>query len=71
MNHNLDQDLDNAREEIKEFIALELSKRYYFQRGEIIQSLKKDKILDTSIAILKDPELYKKILLPPAAGKKE
>lgn len=70
LNHNLEQDLDNAREEIKEFIALELSKRYYFQRGEIIQSLKKDKILDTSVAILKNPELYKKILLPPATGKK-
>ncbi len=69
LNHNLDEDLDNAREDIKEFIALELAKRYYLQQGEIIQSLKKDNILDSSVVILKNPEEYKKILLPPPAQK--
>lgn len=64
LNHNLDQDLETAREEIKEFLSLEIAKRYYFQRGEIIQGLKKDRILDASVQLLKDPELYKKTLLP-------
>ena len=65
LNHNLDQDLETAREEIKEFLSLEIAKRYYFQRGEIIQGLKKDRILDASVQLLKDPERYKKTLLPP------
>ncbi|GBU08737.1 peptidase S41 [Bacteroidales bacterium] len=59
---NLDRDLDKYKEEIIKQISLEIAKRYYFQKGEIIQSLKNDKVLDKAIQILDDKEQYKSIL---------
>ena len=37
--HDLDKDLDTFRPEIEELLALEIVKRYYFQRGEVIEGL--------------------------------
>ena len=45
LSHNLERDLDHFSKDIKEMIAVEIIKRYYYQRGSIIQQLKDDKDL--------------------------
>ena len=66
LTHDLDHDLDHAAAQIKMLISTELMKRYYYQRGSIIEQLKGDKDLEAAVAILKDPARYKQILSPPA-----
>lgn len=64
LKHNLDKDLDNNRKEISELIASEIIKRYYYQKGQIIESLKSDIALDSAAVILNDLNAYRKILSP-------
>jgi carboxyl-terminal processing protease len=65
---NLERDFDNNKTAIKKMISSEIMKRYYYQRGQLVDSLKDDKVLDKAIEVLNDPELYKQTL---AAPKKE
>jgi carboxyl-terminal processing protease len=65
---NLERDFDNNKAAIKKMISSEIMKRYYYQRGQLVDSLKDDKVLDKAIEVLNDPELYKQTL---AAPKKE
>jgi carboxyl-terminal processing protease len=58
LQHNLDAELDRFAEEIKPFVASEIVKRYYFQRGVIIQQLKKDPDLDKALEVLGDSASY-------------
>ena len=58
LQHNLDAELDRFAEEIKPFVASEFVKRYYFQRGVIIQQLKKDPDLDKALEVLGDSASY-------------
>lgn len=64
LHHNLSQDLDNNREAISKILAVEIQKRYYYQKGAIIESLKTDKELEEVARLLNDPVEYKKILSP-------
>ena len=64
LKHNLDKDLDNNRKEISELLASEIIKRYYYQKGQIIESLKSDIALDSAAVIFKDLNAYRKILSP-------
>ena len=70
LTHNLDRDLDYFSKDIKEMIAEEIIKRYYYQRGAIIQQLKGDKELDDAVKILTNPERYQQILSVTATEKK-
>lgn len=65
LTHNLDRDLDHFSKDIKNMIAIEIIKRYYYQRGSIIQQLKDDSDLKEAIKILGDSERYKKMLSAP------
>lgn len=69
LKHNLDRDLDYFSKDIKSMIALEIVKRYYYQRGGVIEQLKDDKDLKEAIQILNDPVRYKKMLAAPVAKK--
>lgn len=69
LNHNLDRDLDYFSKDIKPMIASEIIKRYYFQRGGIIQQLKNDNALKAALKILNDQAKYKEILSTPVAKK--
>jgi len=69
LKHNLDRDLDYFSKDIKSMIALEIVKRYYYQRGGVIEQLKDDKNLKEAIQILNDPVRYKKMLAAPVAKK--
>lgn len=62
---NLDRDFDRFKEQIKKLMASEIVKRYYYQRGELIQSLKNDEVLEKALEVLGNPELYNKTLSAP------
>ena len=62
LSHNLDRDLDHFSDDIKRMIAVEIVKRYYFQKGAIVQQLKDDNDLKAAMEILKNPSEYRKIL---------
>lgn len=62
LTHNLDRDLDYFSKDIKKMIAEEIIKRYYYQRGAIIQQLKGDNELDEAVKVLTNPERYQQIL---------
>jgi carboxyl-terminal processing protease len=62
---DLDRDLDSYGEQIKQFISREIVKRYYYQKGEIIESLKNDRTLDKALDILNDDAVYRKTLSAP------
>lgn len=70
LSHNLDRDLDYFSKDIKEMISEEIIKRYYYQRGAIIQQLKGDNELDEAVKILTNPERYQQILSVTATEKK-
>ncbi len=65
LSHNLDRDLDYFAKDIKEAISLEIVKRYYFQRGGIIQQLKDDDDLQAAVKVLNDAAKYKELLSAP------
>jgi len=69
LNHDLERDLDYFSGDIKKMIASEIIKRYYYQRGNIIQQLKDDDGLKEAVKILNDPAKYKEMLSAPVAKK--
>jgi len=69
--HDLDKDLELFRSEITELISIEIAKRYYYQKGEIVETLKRDKASREAIALLKDKERYNALLLPDVVVKQD
>lgn len=67
LTHNLNKDLDTNRKEISSYLASEILGRYYYDRGEIIHSMKDDEALDKAVELLTDPKALKElgIVLPP------
>lgn len=64
LQHDLEHDLNHFSKEIKSLIAIELQKRYYYQKGGIIEQLKDDPDLKEAIRLLTSPEEYRKLLTP-------
>ncbi len=64
LKHNLNHDLDNNRKDIESLLAGEIIRRYYYQKGQVIESLKRDEVLDSAVNVLNDPVKYKEILSP-------
>ena len=62
---NLDRDLETFKEDIMKQINSAIVKRYYYQRGEKLYSLKHDADVDKAIEVLGNTELYKKTLSAP------
>lgn len=62
---NLSRDFDRFKPEIKRLLSAEIVKRYYYQKGELIQNLKDDKVLEKALDVLSDSELYWKTLSKP------
>ncbi|MDR0961827.1 MAG: S41 family peptidase [Mediterranea sp.] len=67
LSHNLDRDLDHFAKDIKSVLAQEIIKRYYYQRGSIIQQLKDDPDLDAAVKVLTDSAKYSGMLKPAVA----
>lgn len=62
LQYDMDKDLEVFRKDLKRLMAIEITTRYYYQRGGLYHSLKDDKCLDLAIGILDNPEAYKNIL---------
>lgn len=65
---NLDRDFELYKDQIKKLMASEIIKRYYFHKGELLESLKDDKVLEKAIEVLGNQELYNKTLSTPEEG---
>ena len=62
LNHNLDRDLDYFSKNIKQLLAMEIVKRYYYQPGVVKMQLKDDDDLKEALKVLGDLPEYKKVL---------
>lgn len=63
---DVERDFDRHKKGVKKALASEIVKRYYYQRGDVIENLKGDEVLEKAIAVLSDPEEYNKALAPPS-----
>ena len=61
----LKKDFDRFKDEVKRVMAAEIVKRYYYQRGELQESLKDDLVLEKALEVLGDPDLYRRTLSVP------
>lgn len=57
LKHDLGHDLDINRKNLTPYIAREILNRYYFNRGEVIYSLRDDEAVDSAVSILTSPRL--------------
>ena len=64
LTHNEDYDFEHWKPEIKKLLNSEIMLRYYYRRGLIRNSLNNDKTLDTALAVLNNPQEYRKMLAP-------
>ncbi len=55
LKHDLKRDLDLNRKNLSPYIAREILNRYYFNRGEVIYSLRDDEAVDSAVEILSTP----------------
>ena len=62
LQHNLDRDLDYFADDIKPMIAEEIMKRFYYQKGSIIEQLKDDPDLTKAKEVLLDQNKYREML---------
>ena len=62
LSNDVNQDLDNKRPEIAEYLAGEIASRYYFDNGRLIQTLKNDKALKEAMEILSDRARFDSML---------
>jgi carboxyl-terminal processing protease len=67
LNRDLDGDFATFREEIELMLSSQIVSRYYYQSGEMQQSLKFDPSLKKAIGVLDDANLYRKTLCKPDA----
>ena len=65
---DLERDFNHYKDQIKKLMASEIVKRYYYQKGELQESLKEDEVLEKAIEVLGDQELYNKTLSTPEEG---
>lgn len=62
LQYDLNNDLDQFRDDIKVLLGSSLATRYYFQRGSIQFNMRSDAMLDTAVCVLNDAARYKSIL---------
>jgi carboxyl-terminal processing protease len=62
---DLARDLERYKPEIKQYIASEIVKRYYYERGELQFNLRGDKTLEKALEVLGNKEMYVKTLSSP------
>jgi carboxyl-terminal processing protease len=61
---NLSKDLERYKEEIIEVLENEIIARYFYQKGRVEASLKKDPYILKAVSVFNDPTRYNKILNP-------
>lgn len=71
LSHNVEKDLDLFKDEIIDLISVEIAKRYFYQKGEIAEMLKRDKTYKAAIELLNDKNKYEQLLSPKAIEPKK
>jgi carboxyl-terminal processing protease len=61
-NADIDSDMATNKSDVELMLSTEIVSRYYFQSGELQQSLKTDRCLKEAMRVLNDEVLYKKTL---------
>lgn len=64
MIHNKETDLEKHKNEILRLLEMEIAAKFYYEKGRIQVSLKKNAALDKAIEILKSANQYQAILKP-------
>lgn len=62
LTHNLAAEIDRHEKDIRQLMAMEIVKRYFFEAGTIQEGLKQDVDLERAQEILANPAEYNKIL---------
>ncbi len=62
LNYDLENDLDQFKDDVVALLGTEIVARYYYQRGTIQYNLRNDAILDSAMAVLSDAARYYGIL---------
>lgn len=60
--HDKDKDLQQFKDEIKDFLKDEIVSRYYYQTGRAIATISSDSVVTKAITILQNSEEYSSIL---------
>ena len=69
LKHDLDKDLDLHRDDIEKLLGKEIIKNYYYQRGQMIFALSKDRVTARASEIFNKEGEYEKILNLPITKK--
>jgi carboxyl-terminal processing protease len=59
--HELDQDLESFKDELKEMLTDEIVTRYYYQKGAIKSAIQDDKGIEKAKETLKDPNAFSSV----------
>ncbi|MDR1644448.1 MAG: S41 family peptidase [Tannerellaceae bacterium] len=59
---DIERDFERFKRQIKKVMVAEIIKRYYFEKGELIQNLKDDPALEKALDVLASPELVDRTL---------
>jgi carboxyl-terminal processing protease len=59
---NAVRDLDRSREEVSEVLAMEILRRYYYQKGAILHNITKDKEIKEAVRVLGNKSEYRDML---------
>lgn len=62
--HELDKDLVQFKDEVKEMLTDEIISRYYYQKGAIRASIKTDKGIEKAKEVIKDPTIFSSVFTP-------
>ena len=67
----LERVFDRFKDQVQKVLASDIVKRYYYQSGNLQESLKDDKVLDKALEVLADPALYARTLSAPEKKEEE
>lgn len=65
---DLERDLELHKKQISNYLALQVMEQYHYAEGELIYTLREDKVVEQAIQILEDPLLYNTILTKKDSG---
>lgn len=64
LTHDVEKDLDQHKDELKQIITTDIISTYYYQAGAIQSGLRNDKAMKEAVRILNSPDEYARILQP-------
>lgn len=68
LTHDEDYDFEHWKPQIKKLLNGEIMLRYYYRKGFVRNALNGDRTLETALAVLGDPQRYRRMLSPAVGG---